>query len=258
LASTGQRFNTSTHRIGVNTSKPQYLAASSIHSSTPYSFHAVSSLHIKMSNLARLQLQLLPTCIVTLSHLLHSHYMPTTPYRVILVFILILGTMVGSACMHYHERPTAISSGSSTLLRMFLYIGVASYCYSNNVYIHDSQLNGHLELQRQWYKIYAARWCFGVAERGNFSKENSTPNSTNSSVNLHHSVVKLYPQIVGIGVGILHAIFSIVWTSKQIHTLLQYFSHTQNIMTVRTSPKSVASRMIPSKPSSSSSTIQYT
>ena len=164
-----------------------------------------------MSNLARLQLQLLPTCIVTLSHLSHLHYMPTTPYHVILVFILILGTVVGSACMHCHEWPTAISSGPSTLLRMFLYIGVASYCYSNNVYIHDSQLNGHLELQRQWYKIYAARWCFGVAERGNFSKENSTPNSTNSSVNLHRSVVKLYPQIVGIGVGILHAIFSIVF-----------------------------------------------
>jgi hypothetical protein len=38
-----------------------------------------------------------------LSHLSHLHYMPTTPYHVILVFIL--GTAVGSACMHCHERP---------------------------------------------------------------------------------------------------------------------------------------------------------
>ena len=54
-----------THHIDFNTSKPQYLAASSIHSSTPYLFHVVSSLHIKMSNLAHLQLQLLPTCDAT-------------------------------------------------------------------------------------------------------------------------------------------------------------------------------------------------
>jgi hypothetical protein len=78
--------------------------------------------------------------------------------------------------MHRHEQLTAIYVLALVpVLRMFLYIGVASYCHSNNVYIHDSQLKGHLELQRQWYKIYAARWCFGVAERGNFSKEIQPP-----------------------------------------------------------------------------------
>ena len=49
-----------------------------------------------------------------LSHPSHSHYMLTLPYRVILVFILILGTAVGSACMHCHERPIAIGSSPST------------------------------------------------------------------------------------------------------------------------------------------------
>jgi len=41
----------------------------------------------------------------------------------------------------------AISSAIVPVLRMFLYIGAASYSYSNNVYLHNSRLDGHLELQ---------------------------------------------------------------------------------------------------------------